>query len=1005
MIIFIVTNFAFILATQIGNKADFVARLFLCFPVLGLVIRFVLSLFNKRTMPNKIPDDLGGLALMLPCYTEGEESLKPTIDSMVENVNNLPDSLMRCLFVVCDGRVQGKENDKMTCEIMKDILSPYDKVTEGVKYTSAWTGANTCDVASGWYEGLPYIQITKHENRGKRDSQLIMLTLLRWQSDPIIDVIKDHLRYLGLLEHGQQFPFQFLFATDSDTIIKPDSLDILMQGLTKKRNTVAVCGNVKILNKHKNLLTMSQVYEYFFSQFHTRGAESKIGRVTCLPGCFTLYKLYHKVTADMIHPYAIQDDVFFSYACQPSTTLHHMNLMLGEDRFLTSLMLKFMPWSRMYFIPAAECETIAPETCSVFISQRRRWNNTAFHNIFDLCFSPDHFLIRIYYGYDFMSNLLQPGIYFLFSKLLIMMLVSINDGVSTLDILNFIFGTILFVCTVTAIIKRQLYCLLYFLQFMAWSPMLYFFLPAYCIWHSDDLSWGKTRQVTEAAASDENGETPLLSLLAPVDEKKDDGDGDQGVQGSSGGMDKEGMDEEDNGSVEEKNSVHTIDNSFTNVTDQPSPDSKSVNSTDSLQGNSNDVSYQHSRSSAYSEDIVNCSDSISHRSDTSRSLSVVTDSSKPEPSSVASSEHDGRRMSFYDNILGPDNEILQHNLYLKDVLDMDLTEIIQDYQLQQLSANARKALESKRRVSAPAESFVETAGDDADDGPTKPLTRYYSCRSFKNETPRVSWNKQMRGRCFANDSGINSGLESSSRSNASSDVTHDDVTHDDVTHDEIQADCQMLKLQNGDEPNLYVENEKATYVGDVACLTPSGSSKVSIEEASIEEESFSGDNIAQDNRASCSTNSDEVFIDVSNVDTLSRSSFPESSSSGIDTMSSSDAADAIVEIDEDVLNEPPDIYFRTLQPKRKFPTVSNFYQRPTNVGTSNRSESSGEFETDYFFTRSKTLPARLRSKKKKMTGNVYIFNPTERTTKMPDIHRQSKNVRVLSYRSLNEDEL
>ena len=58
-----------------------------------------------------------------------------------------------------------------------------------------------------------------------------------------------------------------------------------------------------------------------------------------------------------------------------------------------------------------------------------------------------------------------------------------------------------------------------------------FFFSAYCIWHSDDLSWGKTRQVTEAAASDENGETPLLSLLAPVDEKKDDGDGDQGVQG------------------------------------------------------------------------------------------------------------------------------------------------------------------------------------------------------------------------------------------------------------------------------------------------------------------------------------------------------------------------------------------------------------------------------------------------------------------------------------------
>ena len=336
MLIFISVNLTFILTTQIGSQADIIARVFLVFPITGLVVRFFLSLLSGFKFEHEIPTDIGGIALMLPCYTEGENSLKPTIDSMIENVNNLPSTLKKCLFVVCDGKVQGKENDKMTFEIMRDILSPYDNLTENVHYMSAWTGKNNCDVASGFYRGLAYVQITKHENRGKRDSQLIMLSLLRWQSDPMIDVIKDHLNALGIVQHGEQFPFQFMFATDSDTIIKPNSLNILMQGLNRKPNIVAVCGNVKILNKHKNLLTMSQVYEYFFSQFHSRAAESKIGRVTCLPGCFTQYKLYHKVNADVIHPYVIQDDVFFSYACQPSTTLHHMNLMLGKQGGVTS---------------------------------------------------------------------------------------------------------------------------------------------------------------------------------------------------------------------------------------------------------------------------------------------------------------------------------------------------------------------------------------------------------------------------------------------------------------------------------------------------------------------------------------------------------------------------------------------------------------------------------------------------------------------------------------------
>ena len=122
-----------------------------------------------------------------------------------------------------------------------------------------------------------------------------------------------------------------------------------------------------------------------------------------------------------------------------------------------------------------------------------------------------------------MSNIKSKKVTILgiFSKLHIGMFMS--GSIFSFNAVNVAFGIILFVCTATAVLNRQLHCLLYFLQFMACSPMLYFFLPTYCIWHSDDLSWGKTRQVTEVAACDDT-ETELLSLSGNFKEREIDND-------------------------------------------------------------------------------------------------------------------------------------------------------------------------------------------------------------------------------------------------------------------------------------------------------------------------------------------------------------------------------------------------------------------------------------------------------------------------------------------------
>lgn len=71
-------------------------------------------------------------------------------------------------------------------------------------------------------------------------------------------------------------------------------------------------------------------------------------------------------------------------------TLHKKNLLLlGEDRYLTALMLRTFPKRKQIFVPLAVCKTIVPDTFQVFLSQRRRWINGTLHNLMELIFIRD----------------------------------------------------------------------------------------------------------------------------------------------------------------------------------------------------------------------------------------------------------------------------------------------------------------------------------------------------------------------------------------------------------------------------------------------------------------------------------------------------------------------------------------------------------------------------------------------------------------------------------------
>lgn len=100
--------------------------------------------------------------------------------------------------------------------------------------------------------------------------------------------------------------------------------------------------------------------------------------------------MYRIRTADKGRPLIISNRVIDAYSEGIVDTLHKKNLFsLGEDRYLTTLMMKFFPTFRMKFTPDAVAHTVAPDRFSILLSQRRRWINSTVHNLVELVLLPE----------------------------------------------------------------------------------------------------------------------------------------------------------------------------------------------------------------------------------------------------------------------------------------------------------------------------------------------------------------------------------------------------------------------------------------------------------------------------------------------------------------------------------------------------------------------------------------------------------------------------------------
>ncbi|KAJ1679630.1 Chitin synthase, class 3, partial [Spiromyces aspiralis] len=149
--------------------------------------------------------ELAYTLLLVTCYSEGSHGIRTTLDSLAGT--DYPSS-HKCIFVICDGLIKGEGEDMYTPDVclsmMKDFVIPPDRV-QPYTYVAIASGAkrrNMAKIYAGFYapnedspesakkHPVPMVLVVKcgtpeessdkkPGNRGKRDSQVVLMNFLQ----------------------------------------------------------------------------------------------------------------------------------------------------------------------------------------------------------------------------------------------------------------------------------------------------------------------------------------------------------------------------------------------------------------------------------------------------------------------------------------------------------------------------------------------------------------------------------------------------------------------------------------------------------------------------------------------------------------------------------------------------------------------------------------------------------------------------------------------------------
>lgn len=227
---------------------------------------------------------------LVTAYSEGPEGLRTTLDSIA--TTDYPNS-HKLILVICDGMIKGHGEDMTTPEVclgmMKDhAVLPHE--VQAYSYVAVASGSkrhNMAKIYSGFYDygettripiekqqRVPMMLVVKSGtpdeakkskpgNRGKRDSQIILMSFLqKVMFDERMTELEFEM-FNGIWKITGISPdfYEIVLMVDADTKVFPDSLTHMISAMVKDPDIMGLCGETKIANKRDSWVSMIQVFE------------------------------------------------------------------------------------------------------------------------------------------------------------------------------------------------------------------------------------------------------------------------------------------------------------------------------------------------------------------------------------------------------------------------------------------------------------------------------------------------------------------------------------------------------------------------------------------------------------------------------------------------------------------------------------------------------------------------------------------------------------------------
>jgi chitin synthase len=380
---------------------------------------YFLTLFVKhkvfRIKERDVIIKKSNIVSLVPVYSETKEQIDGTVNSVIDN--DIGDHT-NLIVIFCDGLEVS----------IQDSLTEVIEITEE-QYVSWKLVENTLTITYGRINENPCIIFKKKKNQGKRDTLIVghdIFNYPRTNIHPKCIILRNNVRS-KINELYSICDFHFIFCTDADSILTTNSFMSLIETM-ERRDSVACCGLVVVdcSEGEWDLWNVFQNFQYLYGQYVRRGTENMINKVTCLPGCVTMFRV-HELASKAIAMYSElpdKDDML-------KTTVQ----LLGTDRRLTSSFLYQDKDVKINYDTRAKCWTIPPNKLYSYISQRRRWGSNSYFNTYCNIFGPNiHIITRAFAILDYFRLSL---VYFrMFNTILFVY--SLTQDVKVLEVIPFV---------------------------------------------------------------------------------------------------------------------------------------------------------------------------------------------------------------------------------------------------------------------------------------------------------------------------------------------------------------------------------------------------------------------------------------------------------------------------------------------------------------------------------------------------------------------------------------